>query len=155
MAPDGRCDVIEYNGSRIIIDYAHTPDAVENIIATAREFTSGKIYVVFGCTGDREREKRPVMTKLVLENCSHAIITDDDVHTESEQQIVDDMLAGNIHDNYEICLNRKEAIHKGIDMLKDGDSLLILGKGHEKFIVMNGYSIPHNDRQEVLGYINK
>ena len=95
------------------------------------------------------------MTKLVLENCSQAIITDDDVHTEPEQQIIDDMLAGNTHDNYKVCLDRKEAIHRGIDLLKDGDTLLILGKGHENFIIMNGYSIPHNDRKAVLEYIDQ
>ena len=153
-APDGRCDVIAYRGSSIVIDYAHTPDAVENIISTAREFTTGSMYVVFGCTGDREREKRPVMTQLVLENCSFAVITDDDVHSEPEQQIVEDMLAGNTRENYEVCLDRREAIRRGISLLKEGDTLLILGKGHENFIIMDGYKIPHNDRkavEEIIG----
>ncbi|MCF0228601.1 MAG: UDP-N-acetylmuramoyl-L-alanyl-D-glutamate--2,6-diaminopimelate ligase [Parasporobacterium sp.] len=154
MAPDGRCDVIPYNSAAVVIDYAHTPDAVENIIKTAEGFTRGRMLAVFGCTGDREREKRPVMTRLVLANCSYAIITDDDPHTEPEQQIIDDMLEGNTFDNYEVCPDRREAIHRGMDMLQPGDSLLILGKGHENFIVMNGYSIPHNDRKAVLEYIN-
>jgi len=148
-APEGRCDLISHNGSTIVIDYAHTPDAVRNIMDTAREFTEGNMYVVFGCTGDREREKRPVMTQLVLENCAFAVITDDDVHTEPEERIIEDMLAGNTRDNYEICLDRKEAIRKGIGMLSAGDTLLILGKGHENFIIMNGYKIPHNDKQAV------
>ena len=153
-APDGRCDVIPFRGNSIVIDYAHTPDAVENIISTAREFTSGKMYVVFGCTGDREREKRPVMTQLVLSNSSYAVITDDDVHSEPEQQIVDDMLEGNTRNNYEVCLDRKEAIRRGISLLKEGDTLLILGKGHENFIIMDGYRIPHNDRKAVEEIIN-
>ena len=76
-------------------------------------------------------------------------ITDDDVHTEPEERIIEDMLAGNTRDNYEICLDRKEAIRKGIGMLSAGDTLLILGKGHENFIIMNGYKIPHNDKQAV------
>ena len=152
-APDGRCDVIRYKENNIVIDYAHTPDAVQKIMNTAKGFTTNKTYVVFGCTGDREREKRPVMTQLVLKNCDYAIITDDDVHTESEQQIVADMLEGNLQENYEICLDRKEAIRKGINLLHEGDTLLILGKGHENFIVMNGYNIPHNDRRAVLEYI--
>ena len=153
-APDGRCDVVSYKGSNIVIDYAHTPDAVENILATAREFTKGKMYVVFGCTGDREREKRPVMTQLVLKNCSYAVITDDDVHSEPEQQIVNDMLAGNTMDNYEVCFDRREAIQRGISLLTEGDTLLILGKGHENYIIMDGYKIPHNDRkavEEIIG----
>ena len=148
-APEGRCDLISYKGSTIVIDYAHTPDAVQNIMDTAREFTEGNMYVVFGCTGDREREKRPVMTQLVLGNCTFAVITDDDVHTEPEEKIIEDMLAGNTRDNYEVCLDRKEAIRKGIGMLSAGDTLLILGKGHENYIIMNGYKIPHNDKQAV------
>lgn len=154
-APDGRCDRIAYQGSSIVIDYAHTPDAVEKIMETAREFTDGKMYVVFGCTGDREREKRPVMTRIVLSGCDHAIITDDDVHSEPEQQIVDDMLEGNTRSNYEICLDRPEAIRRGIRLLRPGDSLLILGKGHEEFIIMDGYKIPHNDRKAVLQIIQE
>lgn len=150
QAPDGRCDTISYKDAHIIIDYAHTPDAVEKIMETAREFTTGKMYVVFGCTGDREREKRPVMTQLVLGGCHYAIITDDDVHSEPEQQIVDDMLQGNTCTNYEVCLDRKEAIRRAMELLEAGDSLLILGKGHEEFIIMDGYKIPHNDRKAVL-----
>ncbi|MBQ9030850.1 MAG: UDP-N-acetylmuramoyl-L-alanyl-D-glutamate--2,6-diaminopimelate ligase [Parasporobacterium sp.] len=149
-APNGRCDVIPYRKNCcIVIDYAHTPDAVENIIETAKEFTAGDLYVVFGCTGDREREKRPVMTRLVLQNCTHAVITNDDVHTEPEQRIVEDMLEGNTLENYEVCLDRKEAIRRGISLLESGDTLLILGKGHEEYIIMNGYRIPHNDRKAV------
>ena len=151
--PDGRFKVIPCNGNSIIIDYAHTPDAVQKILEAAAEFTTGRIFVVFGCTGDREREKRPVMTKIVLGASNYAIITDDDPHTEPEEQIVSDMLEGNEFSNYEVCLDRKQAIRKGIDLLEKGDSLLILGKGHENFIIMNGYNIPHNDEKEVSEYI--
>ncbi len=154
-APDGRWDVIRYNECSIIIDYAHTPDAISNILKTAQKLASGRKYVVFGCTGDREKEKRPVMTQLVLSNCDYAIITDDDPHTEPEEQIVADMLEGNSLSNYEVCLDRKKAIQIGIDKLKPTDTLLILGKGHEHNIIMNGYSIPHNDRDAVLEYIQK
>lgn len=155
QAPAGRCDRIPCNGASIVIDYAHTPDAVEKIMETAREFTTGKMYIVFGCTGDREREKRPVMTQLVLQGCDYAIITNDDVHSEPEQQIVDDMLKGNTCENFEICLDRREAIRRGMDLLDPGDSLLILGKGHEEYIIMDGYRIPHNDRKAVLELMNR
>ena len=152
-APEGRCDCIQYKGATIVVDYAHTPDAVSNIIECAGEFTDGKMYVVFGCTGDREREKRPVMTRIVLSSCEYAIITDDDVHNESEDQIIEDMLRGNEYKNYEICTDRKAAVHKGIDLLREGDTLLILGKGHEKFIIMKDWKIPYNDKEAVLEYI--
>ncbi len=149
-APDGRMDRIRFNNNNIVIDYAHTPDAVEQIIKTARTFTKNNIYVVFGCTGDREREKRPVMTKIVLENAAYAVITVDDIHGEDPERIFADMLEGNMYDNYEVCPDRREAIKKGIERLQEGDSLLILGKGHEKFIAKDGGNIPHNDKQAVL-----
>ena len=154
-SPNGRMDRIVYNDNNIIIDYAHTPDAICNIINTAKDVTKGNIYVVFGCTGDRDRTKRPIMTDLVLTNCKKAIITIDDLHNENPTQIVDDMLTNNKHSNYELCLDRGKAIQKGIDLLDKGDTLLILGKGHEEFIIMNNKRIPFNDKVEVINYINK
>ncbi|MCF0141750.1 MAG: UDP-N-acetylmuramoyl-L-alanyl-D-glutamate--2,6-diaminopimelate ligase, partial [Parasporobacterium sp.] len=111
--PDGRFKKLDTGTNSIIIDYAHTPDAVEKIIGCAHEMKAAHVYVVFGCTGDREREKRPVMTKLVLSNADYAIITDDDPHFEPEEQIFADMLEGNVYTNYEICADRREAIKKG------------------------------------------
>lgn len=149
-APEGRCEAIEYMGSRIVIDYAHTPDAMEKIIASARTFTKGNIYIVFGCTGDREREKRPVMTRIALEGSSFAVITVDDPHFEAAESIFRDMLSENPGDNYVVIEDRREAIRKGISLLKEGDTLLILGKGHEKFINYGDRKVPHNDKEAVL-----
>ena len=147
-APDGRIDTIDYKNNKIIIDYAHTPDAIEKIMSAIS--TTGKKYVVFGCTGDRDRTKRPIMGKLVSELSDYFIITDDDPHNEDEMQIVDDILKGNTFTNYEICIDRKEAIKKGISLLKNNDLLFILGKGHEEFIIKGKDRIPHNDKEEVL-----
>ena len=147
-APDGRIDTVDYKNNKIIIDYAHTPDAIEKIMSAIS--TTGKKYVVFGCTGDRDRTKRPIMGKLVSELSDYFIITDDDPHNEDEMQIVDDILKGNTFTNYEICIDRKEAIKKGISLLKNNDLLFILGKGHEEFIIKGKDRIPHNDKEEVL-----
>ena len=147
-APAGRIDTIDYKNNKIIIDYAHTPDAIEKIL-TAVE-TAGNKYVVFGCTGDRDRTKRPIMGKLVSKLSKYFIITDDDPHNEDEMRIVNDILEGNTFTNYEVCIDRKEAIKKGIKLLKDNDILFILGKGHEEFIIKGKDKIPHNDREEVI-----
>ncbi len=148
-SPDGRMNTIKYKNSSIIIDYAHTPDAVEKIINTAREMTDGDIYTVFGCTGDRDRTKRPIMTNIVTNLSTKAIITMDDLHNEEVSQIIKDMLNGLKNTNYEIELDRREAIRKGIRYLKDNDILLILGKGHEEFIIVKSQKIPFNDMKIV------
>ena len=154
-SPSGRMDMIKHGNSSIIIDYAHTPDAVEKIIKTMKEVTKGNIYTVFGCTGDRDRTKRPIMMDIVTSLSEFAIVTNDDPHNEDPDQIVGDMLDGIDVSNYEVCLDRKKAIIKGIDLLKDGDSLLILGKGHEEvMIVKNNEKIPFNDRKVVIEYLD-
>lgn len=154
QSPPGRMDKINYHNNLIIIDYAHTPDAISNVINSVKEFTKGNIYVVFGCTGDRDRTKRPIMTKIVLNNSTKAIITNDDPHNEDPNQIVKDMLEGIKKSNYEVCLDRKQAIYKGIDLLGNDDTLLILGKGHEEVIIIKDKRIPFNDKNIVLEYIN-
>ena len=148
-SPDGRMNTIKYKNSIIIIDYAHTPDAVEKIINTAREMTKGDIYTVFGCTGNRDRTKRPIMTDIVTNLSTKAIITIDDLHDEEAKDIINDMLKGLKKTNYEIELDRFKAIKKGMSYLKDNDILLILGKGHEEFIIVKNEKIPHNDMKAV------
>lgn len=153
-SPAGRMDMIKYGDSCIVIDYAHTPDAVEKIIKTMKEVTDGDIYTVFGCTGNRDRTKRSIMMNIVTSLSKFAIVTNDDPHDEDPKQIVEDMLDGLDKYNYEVCLNRKEAIIKGINLLKDKDTLLILGKGHEEvMIVKNNERIPFNDHKVVTSYL--
>lgn len=152
--PSGRMEKIEYNNNVIIVDYAHTPDAIENILKTIKPICEGNLYVVFGCTGSRDKTKRPIMTSMVLNNVTKAIITIDDPHDEDPKEIVNDMLEGIDLTNYEVCLDRKKAIHLGMDLLRENDFLLILGKGHEEFIIFKDKKIPFNDKNEVLIYID-
>lgn len=144
-APVGRMETINYLDNRIIVDYAHTPDAMEKLIHTVKSVCDGNIYAVFGCTGSREREKRPVMMKIATTLCKHVIVTIDDLHEEEAQEIVADMLKENQNKNYEVEFDRKKAIEKGISLLKHHDILLIMGKGHEDFIIVKEKKIPFND----------
>lgn len=147
--PPGRIDTVKHGTNSIIIDYAHTPDAMEHILNTVKKITNGNIYTVFGCTGDRDREKRPIMMDIATNLSKHVIVTIDDPHNEDVNQILDDMLKENNKKNYEICLDRAKAIEKGIELLNENDILLILGKGHEEVIIYKDQRIPFNDKKHV------
>lgn len=148
--PAGRLDMIKYGTNTIIIDYAHTPDAMENLFQTIKEIEYNHLYIVFGCTGSRDREKRPMMTSLALNTADYTYITSDDLHDESFKQIVDDMLKGNTKTNYTIIEDRYKAVLTAMNNLKEHDMLLILGKGHEEYIIIGNKRIPYNDRKAVL-----
>lgn len=151
--PNGRIDMIKDGTNTIIIDYAHTPDAMENLFSAIKDIDYNHLYIVFGCTGSRDRKKRPVMTSLALGCSTHSYITSDDLHEEDFDQIVNDMLEGNTKDNYTIVEDRFRAIEMAIKRMKDNDMLLILGKGHEEYIIVKDKKIPHNDRKAVLNII--
>lgn len=153
--PAGRMDLVAYNDNSILIDYAHTPDAIEKVIDTVKKVCKNNIYVVFGCTGSRDKTKRPIMTNIVLSNVKKAVITMDDPHDEDPMMVVEDMLEGNKLDNYEVIIDRKEAIRKGISYLEHNDILLVLGKGHESVIIIGKEKIPFNDKEAVLEIIGE
>lgn len=148
----GRCERVakEYNlPYDIIIDYAHTPDGLENILKTAKAFTEGKLISVFGCGGDRDKVKRPQMGKIGIDISDVAIITSDNPRTEEPIEIIKDIEAGLDKDNYIIIENRKEAIKKAIDIAKKGDVIVIAGKGHETYQILKEKTI-HFDEREVV-----
>ena len=147
--PPGRMDIIRHEDNLIIVDYAHTPDAMQNIYDTVNEIKQGNIYTVFGCTGDRDRLKRPIMMDIALKNSKYVIVTSDDLHNEDFNHIVDDMIKDISSNNYEVNIDRALSIEKGISLLKSKDILLILGKGHEEFIIVNDKKIPFNDKKKV------
>ena len=155
MSPPGRMQMIDYKDATIIIDYAHTPDAYNKLIEIIAKVLKGDLYVVFGVGGDRDRTKRPIMTASMTEVATLSILTTEDPHTEDQNQIFDDMIKGAVNDKYIIIEDRVEAIKLGMDMLKKDDMLLILGKGHEEFIIMKDYKIPFNDYETVIKYIKE
>ena len=154
-SPDGRMDMIKYKSNSIIIDYAHTADAMDNIYNTVKPICKGSIITVFGCTGSREREKRPIMMNLALTNSDYVIVTEDDLHEEEFDDIVKDMITSVKDKHYEIIKDRGKAIKKGIEKLTNNDILLVLGKGHEEFIIIGNNKIPFNDHSEVIKIIDK
>ena len=153
--PPGRMDIIKYNDNSIIVDYAHTPDAMNNIISTVKEILKGDLYIVFGCTGSRDRTKRPIMMDIALSNAKFVIVTSDDLHNEEFVQIVADMEQGVKSKNYVVHRDRRKAIEKGIDMLNHNDVLLVLGKGHEDFIIDKNLKIPFNDHKVIESIIRE
>lgn len=151
--PLGRMETIPYKENSIIVDYAHSPDSVEKAIKAIKDICLGNVYVVFGCTGDRDRSKRPIMLKIATDLATKVIVTTEDTHHEDPNQIVSDMIEGINAKNYEICLDRKKAIIKGIQLMKNCDALLILGRGHEDYLLIGDKRVPFNDKKVVLEYI--
>ena len=154
-APVGRAQIVKVGTSIAVIDYAHKPDAVSKIIPLFREVTKGKIITIIGCGGDRDPKKRPIMGNIATSLSDYVILTNDNPRTEDEKLIMKDILEGITTNNYEVIYDRKEAIKKGISMLKNNDCLLILGKGHEDYQIIGRTKIHLSDYEEVIKNINK
>lgn len=153
--PSGRLDMIKYKKNVIFVDYAHTPDAVKNVLTNAIKFKKNKIYTIVGCGGNRDKTKRKDMGIIATELSDYVIFTNDNPRNEDEMKIVNDMINGIINENYEVILDRSKAIKRGIDLLNKKDILFILGKGHEEYQLINGIKHHFSDKEEVLNYINK
>jgi len=136
----------------VVVDYAHTDDALRNVLRAAQAFTSGRIITVFGCGGDRDRGKRKAMGHVAVEESGFAIVTSDNPRTEDPQCIVDDILEGipssmNQGKDYEVVVDRKEAIQFAIQQAQSGDLVMIAGKGHEDYQVLKTGAIHFDDRE--------
>lgn len=156
-AVPGRCEAVGTNfnlGFDIIVDYAHTPDGLVNILKTAREFTKGRLITVFGCGGDRDKTKRPIMGEIGSELSDIAIVTSDNPRTEEPMSIINEVVKGINKDNYITLENRREAIKKAISIAKKDDVIVIAGKGHEDYQVLKEGTI-HFDEREVVDEIIK
>ncbi|AGK97734.1 UDP-N-acetylmuramoyl-L-alanyl-D-glutamate--2,6-diaminopimelate ligase [Clostridium pasteurianum] len=156
-AVPGRCEAVETNlnlGFDIIVDYAHTPDSLMNILKTAREFTKGRLISVFGCGGDRDRTKRPIMGDIGAKMSDMAIITSDNPRTEEPMAIINEIVKGINKENYITVENRREAIKKAISIAKKDDVIVIAGKGHEDYQVLKEGTI-HFDEREIIAEIIK
>ena len=152
-SPSGRMDKIMCGNNAIIIDYAHTPDAVENVLLTSKELNPNHIYVIVGCGGDRDKTKRPIMGEIAVNNADYVIFTSDNPRTEDPDEIIYDIVQKLDKKNYEIEVNREKAIIRGIQLLKENDILMILGKGHENYQIINKEKIFFDDKKIVLDNI--
>ncbi|NLT95195.1 MAG: UDP-N-acetylmuramoyl-L-alanyl-D-glutamate--2,6-diaminopimelate ligase [Clostridia bacterium] len=148
----GRFQLIEGTQDfAVIVDYAHTPDSLINILTTAREFAQGRSITVFGCGGDRDRTKRPLMGKAAAQYSDFTIITSDNPRTEDPEKIIEDILPGVKEivgpEKYQVITDRKEAIKEALKMAKKDDIILIAGKGHETYQEINGVKYPFDDKK--------
>ena len=152
--PKGRCEIIKVKNGEAVIDYAHTPDAVEKIIDAFTENKKGRVITIVGCGGDRDPKKRPIMGRIAAEKSDYVVFTSDNPRTEDPQKIMDDILAGVTTKNYEVELDRPKAIVKALDMIEENDAVLILGKGHEDYQIIGHEKHHLDDSEEVQKYIN-
>ena len=146
----GRLEAVEVGqGFKVFIDYAHTHNALENVLKFLSEIKKGNIITVFGCGGDRDKKKRPLMGRVAEAFSKFVIITSDNPRNEDPKKIARDIEKGmnKANTNYSIVLNRKKAIEKALKKAKRGDIVLIAGKGHEKVQIARGRKIPFNDRK--------
>jgi len=147
MAPvPGRYNVYYLRNVRVIIDYAHTPDGLENILRDARESTNGRLITVFGCGGDRDRSKRPIMGEIATRYSDLTVITEDNPRSEEERAIAADIISGVHSDRRFVTIDdRTSAIRYAMDQAREGDTVVIAGKGHESYMEKKGVKIPYSD----------
>lgn len=150
IAPFGRMYMVNYKNNVIFIDYAHTPDAMENVLKCVSKFN--RIITLFGCGGNREREKRSIMGSIASKYSDCVIITNDNPRLEDDEDIINDILNG-IDGDYEVIKDRREAIKRGIELLNSNDVLLILGKGHEDYQIIGDKKIHFSDLEVVNDFI--
>jgi UDP-N-acetylmuramoyl-L-alanyl-D-glutamate--2,6-diaminopimelate ligase len=151
VPPPGRLERFSgAGGKQVIVDYAHTPDALANALAAVRPHTKGRLICVFGCGGDRDRGKRAEMAREAEKQADIVIVTDDNPRSEEPAQIVEDIIQGfSREDHYRVVHNRAEAISSAIDMAGPDDLVLIAGKGHEGYQEIQGQKLPFSDAQQV------
>lgn len=149
-AVDGRFNTYIVNGKLVIIDYAHTPDGLENILVTAKKIAgSNRLISVFGCGGNRDSQKRPIMGDISSRFADFTIITSDNPRFEKRETIAKEIEKGIKSKNYMIELDRTIAIKKAISMANEGDVVVLAGKGSEPYIDENGVKIPYSDMAEI------
>ena len=151
----GRVEVVPVpRAFTVLIDYAHTPNALENILLTAREFTAGRLICLFGCGGDRDRTKRPLMGAAVEELADLAVVTSDNPRTEAPMAIIRDILAGMTGGGAEVRVepDRRAAIAWALDQGRPGDVIVLAGKGHETYQEINGVQDPLDEREVVAEF---
>ena len=150
-AVDGRCETVKlpHDNFSVIIDYAHTPDGLYNILSSVNEMKKGRVITLFGCGGDRDKTKRPEMGKIASADSDFVILTSDNPRSEEPGAIIEDIIKGIEKNNYIVIPDRKKAIFYGLSICRKGDILLLAGKGHETYQILKNGKI-HFDEREVI-----
>ena len=155
----GRIEVVPTPGKdyTVLIDYAHTPDGLDNVLRSVRDFCKGRLIAVFGCGGDRDPIKRPIMGRIGSELSDLAIVTSDNPRTEDPAAIIQDVIKGidDSKENVIIIENRRKAIEYAMDIGKKDDIIVLAGKGHETYQEINGVKHHLDEREEVAAYLMK
>ena len=140
----------------VLVDYAHTPDALDNILQTGRQLTKGRLLVVFGCGGDRDRTKRPLMGKITSANADVVVCTSDNPRSEDPLAIIEDIRPG-LDPNKEIAIepDRQKAIELALSMCRENDLLIVAGKGHENYQILGERRIHFDDREIIENYLRE
>ena len=148
---EGRFNVLKVGNKYAVVDFAHTPDGLEKVLQTARNLTDKRVIVVFGCGGNRDRDKRPRMGKIAQDNADVVCLTSDNPRYEEPEDIIADIECG-IEKEHFVEVDRKKAIRKMLDFAESGDIVIIAGKGAEKTQEVDGILFPYNDFDVVSQY---
>ena len=155
----GRAEVVPTPGKdyTVLVDYSHTPDSLENILKTAREFCEGKVVAVFGCGGDRDPIKRPIMGRVAAQLADYVVVTSDNPRTEDPMKIIAQVEEGvkEYDTPYVVIENRREAIRWAMDHAKTGDVIILAGKGHETYQEIGHEKFHLDDREEVIIHLKE
>ena len=155
----GRFEIVtnEKHPFIVAVDYSHTPDSLENILIEAKKLNPNRVIVVFGCGGDRDRKKRPIMAKITAKYSDVSILTTDNQRTESIEQIMSDIEVGfeGLNFNYKKIIDRREAIREAIKEAKENDIVIIAGKGHETYQIFPDRTIEFDDRKVAREFLNE
>ena len=149
----GRCEVIPTGRDfAVICDYAHTPDALENVLKSIKEYTEHELICLFGCGGNRDVKKRPLMAQAAARYADKLIITSDNPRDEIPENIIDDILKGLEGSDipFDVVVDRQKAIYHGLKICQEGDVLLLAGKGHEDYQILSGNKHIHFDEREIV-----
>ena len=152
----GRVEVVPTPGKdyTVLIDYAHSPDGLENVLSSVRDFCKGRLIAVFGCGGDRDPIKRPIMGKIAVDLADLAVVTTDNPRTEAPDAIIRDIVAGmEGAENYQVVENRPDAIKYAMDIAKKDDIIVLAGKGHETYQEIMGVKHHMDEREIVAAYL--
>ena len=147
QAVRGRMECISNGKITAVVDYAHTPDALEKVLSSLREHTQGQLWCVFGCGGDRDKGKRPIMGEIACRLADKVIVTADNPRSESVSAIIADIEAGMGHQQHSVLPERKQAIEYALSAAQSGDIVLVAGKGHEDYQEIQGIRYPFDDAQ--------
>ena len=152
----GRLEIL-HEGPTVLRDYAHTPDALARALEAVRPFTRRDLILVFGCGGDRDRSKRPLMGEIAARGADRIIVTSDNPRTEDPERILDDIEAGMGGTAHERVEDRREAIARAVELAGDGDVVLLAGKGHETYQIRGTTKLPFDERlivHELMGRLS-